>query len=242
MKGIRVGLQGLLLVACAQVLPAQGGSITLNAVAAGEAMRQGTFPASPTDVYSHSPVLQALSYQFIGFNPSGTGMEDQSRSGYLVYDLSGVGDEIVDVALEFDVTVADVTPGELTVNTIAPSALDAVVAAPVGPLTQAQFDTVFAALTSGVSAASQVLTTGSTMVSIALGPAGISHLSSAMGLVGFHVLYAANRLQDLALAIDVAPTLVVTTAAAPVPLPGTVWLMAPWVLSLILMARHRRSR
>lgn len=247
MKGIRVSLQGLLLVACAQVIPVQAGSITINTVNTGEVMRQGTFPSSPTDVYSHSPVLQELSYHFIGFNPTGTAMEDQERSGYLVYDVSGVTDPIIDAKLEFEVNVTDATPGELVVNTIDPGALGTVMAAPVGPLTKAQFDNVFAALSGGVTAATQVLGNGSATLSVGLGAVGVSHLSSAVSLVGFHVMYVASFFQDLALVVDVAPTLLLTTlsaspSVAAVPAPSTIWLFGPGILMLAHATRKRRMR
>lgn len=247
MKGIRVSLQGLLLVACAQIVPVQAGSIAINTVNSGEIMRQGTFPVSPTDVYSHSPVLQELSYQFLGFNPMGTVMEDRERSGYMVFDVSSVSEPIVDAALEFEVNVTDAVPGELVVNTIDQGALNTVMAAPVGPLTKAQFDSVFAALSSGVTAATQVLANGSATLSVGLGAVGVSHLSSAVSLVGFHVLYVASFFQDLALAVDVAPKLLITTLStapvlATVPSPSTLWLFAPGVLLLTYFTRKKRPR
>lgn len=252
MKGIRVSLKGLLLVTCAvvvqvaQVLPAQAASISINPVNSGEVMRQGTFPASPSNVYSHSPVLQELSYQFLGFSPTGSGLQEQERSGYLVYDLSGVTNTIIGASLAFDLNVTDSSPGELVVSTIDSSALTDLLAAPVGPLTQTSFDGVFAALSSGVTAATQVLSSGAATINIGLGAAGVSHLSSAVSLVGFHVVYAAQALQDLALAVDVAPRLFLTTVSpavtsAEVPSPGTFWLfVGPCVLIMGATAQKRR--
>ncbi|MFK7976718.1 MAG: hypothetical protein AB8C02_11305 [Halioglobus sp.] len=243
MKGIRVSLKGLLLAACASVvhvLPAQAASIVINASDTGEVLQQGA-------VYSHSPLLQELSYEFLGFSPSGVGLEERQRSGYAVYDLSSVNEPIIGASLAFDVNVTDAVPGELVVSTIESTALNDVVSAPVGPLTQAHFDTVFAALSSGVTAATQVLSSGATTVNIGLGAASISHLSSAVSLVGFHILYAANALQDLSLALDTAPRLLLTTLTtspaifATVPSPSTLWLLGPGVLLLLRFSRSRRG-
>jgi len=242
-KGIRVSLQGLLLVACAQILPAHGGSISLDSVSTGEVMRQGTFPASPTDVYSHSPHLQELSYEFLGFNPSGTAMEDRERSGYVVYDVAGVGGSIVDASLEFEVDVTDAVPGDLVINTIDSARLTDIAAAPIGPLTKLQFDSLFSALGSGVAAATQTLATGLATISVSLGAAGTSHLSSAVGLVGFQLLYQASAFQTLGLDVDSAPRLVLTTlspAVSAVPSTGTVSLFLPGFLALVMTMRKRR--
>ena len=245
MKGIRASLQGLLLVACVHVLPSQAASISINTVDTGELLRQGTFPASPSDVYSHSPTLQELSYEFIGFNPSGTLMEDRERSGYVVYDLSSVMGDIVDASLQFEVNVTDATPGNLVVNTIDSARLGDVTAAPVGPLTQVQFDNLFAALSSGVTAVSQTLAAGIATINLSLGAVGTSHLSSAAGLVGFQLLYQAAALQTLALGVDSAPQLLLTTIApdvgGSVPSAGTLALLLPGVLLLVLRAGRRRQ-
>lgn len=244
MKGIRASLQGLLLVACAQILPVQAASISISTVDTGELLRQGTFPASPSDVYSHSPTLQQLSYEFIGFNPSGTLMEDRERSGYVVYDVSTVSGDIVDASLQFDLNVTDASPGNLVVNTIDPSRLGDVMAAPVGPLTRVQFDSLFAALGSGVTAVSQTLTAGIATINMSLGAVGMSHLSSAAGLVGFQLLYQAAAFQTLALGVDTAPRLLLTTVApdlsGSVPSAGTVLLLMPGLLVLVMRAGKRR--
>jgi hypothetical protein len=243
-KGIRASLQGLLLVACAQVLPAHADIISLGTVGSGEVVRQGTDPASPTDSYSHSLNLQSLQYQFVGFNPMGTALEYRERFGYLLYDVSAVSGTIVDAALTFDLDVTDPVPGELAISTIDPGALDTVTTAPVGPLTRAQFDNLFAALASGVKAVTQTLSAGFASLNFGLGSAATSHLAGAAGLVGFQIAYLADTFQDLSLAIDTAPRLLLTTEEvspeiATVPLPGTAWLLGP--AACWLLRRKRRN-
>lgn len=151
-----------------------------------------------------------------------------TSQAYLIFDISVLAEPITSASLVFHFTGLGSPLGPVKINDITSITPEELVALPAGSMPRDDWLALEDDIGSGESYGSVSVTPGTGVFDTPLNTAAIDRLNGPDNLIAFGVYYDDWNLdlfESTRLNFEQAPRLVVTTAAAQIPGPGTLWLL-----------------